>query len=217
MKFTAILFLVIAMFSTSAGAQHWQLVWFDEFNYNGLPDSSKWGYEEGYIRNHEKQYYTSARSENARVENGHLILEARRDSFDDHEYTSASINTLGKATWTYGRVEVRAKLPTGFGMWPAIWMLGTNHKEVGWPKCGEIDIMENVGFDPDAIHGNIHTGAYNHVKKTNKGAAILISKPYADYHIYAIEWSEKKIDFYVDDYKYFTFTNEGTGDAVWPL
>ena len=216
MKKIILLTMFACLFSSVSRAQGWQLVWADEFDYNGLPDSTKWGYEEGGIRNHEKQYYTRERQENAHVANGHLILEARKEPFKDYDYTSASINTKGKASWTYGRIEVRAKLPTGFGTWPAIWMLGANYGDVGWPKCGEIDIMENVGFDPDAIHGNIHTETYNHVKGTGKGAEILISKPYDGYHIYAIEWTADKIDFYVDDHKYFTFANEGTGDDVWP-
>jgi beta-glucanase (GH16 family) len=132
------------------------------------------------------------------------------------EYTSASLITLGKESWRYGRIEVRAKLPTGLGTWPAIWMLGTNIREVGWPTCGEIDIMENVGFDPNKIHGNIHTQEYNHVRGTNKGNNIEMEKPYDKFHVYAIEWFEDHIDFFIDDNKYFTFKNEGTGNAVWP-
>jgi beta-glucanase (GH16 family) len=194
----------------------WKLVWADEFNNEGLPDQSKWNYEVGFIRNREKQYYTKARLENARVENGTLIIESRKEKYEKGEYTSASLHTWHKAEWLYGRIEVRAKLPTGKGMWPAIWMLGTNRREVGWPTCGEIDIMENVGFDPDTIHANVHTRAYNHVKRTNKGSKIKAEKPYEQYHVYAIEWHEDRIDFFLDDEKYFTFENEGTGNDVWP-
>ncbi len=121
-----------------------------------------------------------------------------------------------KARKENGRVEVRAKLPTGRGTWPAIWMLGTNMRQVGWPTCGEIDIMENVGFDPNRIHANIHTQDYNHVKKTGKGNNIEVEKPYEKFHVYAIEWFEDRIDFFIDDNKYFTFKNEGTGNAAWP-
>ena len=113
-------------------------------------------------------------------------------------------------------VNVRAKLPTGRGTWPAIWTLGTNIREVGWPTCGEIDIMENVGFNPDTIHANIHTKKYNHVRKTAKGSTIKVSKPYEKFHIYAIEWSEDRIDFFVDKNKYFTFENEKSGQDAWP-
>lgn len=196
----------------------WKLVWEDNFDKPGLPDSKIWAYEVGYIRNNEAQYYTEKRQENARVEDGNLIIEARQDDWNDHKITSASLNTYGKKSILYGRVEVRAKLPTGRGTWPAIWMLGNAHNEgLRWPACGEIDIMENVGFDPDVIHANIHTKAYNHVKGTNKGNKITIDKPFNDFHIYAVEWFEDHMDFYVDDTKYFTFENEKTGNDVWPF
>jgi len=194
----------------------WELVWADEFNYKGLADASKWDYEVGFIRNREKQYYTKARPENARAENGTLVIESRKEKYQKAEHTSASLHTWHKAEWLYGRIEVRAKLPTGRGMWPAIWMLGTNRGTVGWPTCGEIDIMENVGFDPDTIHTNIHTKAYNHVKGTNKGSKTKCEKPYEHYHVYAIEWYNDRIEFFLDDEEYFTFKNEGTGNDVWP-
>lgn len=211
---------------------NWKLVWSDEFDRDGMPDPNKWGYEEGYIRNNERQYYTRARKENARVEKGVLIIESRKEKFpnarhtpgsDDWkraefaEYTSASLTTRGKGEWTYGRMEVRAKLPTGRGMWPAIWMLGTNISEVGWPRCGELDIMENVGFDPDVIHANVHTQAYNHVKKTNKGNSIKVEKPHADFHVYSMDWTPEQVEFFVDGKKYFSFANEKTGKDMWPF
>jgi beta-glucanase (GH16 family) len=194
----------------------WELIWADEFNYEGLADPSKWNYEVGFIRNREKQYYTKARPENARVENGTLIIESRKEKYQKAGYTSASLHTWHKVEWLYGRIEVRAKLPTGTGMWPAIWMLGTNRDNVGWPTCGEIDIMENVGFDPNIVHANIHTKAYNHVRGTNKGSKIKAEKPYEQYHLYAIEWYKDRIEFFLGDEEYFTFKNEETGNAVWP-
>ncbi len=212
----SVIVLTTILSAAPAIAQSWQLVWSDEFDYTGLPDPAKWGYEVGYIRNGELQYYTDQRLENARVENGNLIIETRRDYFNGHEYTSASLHTLNTATWTYGRIEVRAILPTGRGMWPAIWTLGVNLNQVGWPACGEIDIMENVGFDPDRVHGNIHTQAYNHAIGTNKGASILVNEPYNIYHIYRVDWYEDRIEFYVDDNNYFTFNNEYTGWEAWP-
>jgi len=200
----------------SSSGQAWSPVWSDEFEYQGLPDTAKWSYEVGYVRNRELQYYTRRRLENARVENGSLVIEARKESFQGCGYTSASLITQGNASWRYGRIEVRAKLPTGRGTWPAIWMLGVNRFEVGWPSCGEIDIMENVGFDPDKIHANIHTRAYNHMDKTNKGATISVTAPYEAFHVFALEWFPDRMDFYVDTTRYFTFRNEGTGWKAWP-
>lgn len=201
----------------SGDEQAWAMIWADEFDVDGLPDPARWDYEEGYVRNNELQYYTRARPENARVEDGMLVIEARQEPYEEYGYTSASLVTRNRASWRYGRIEVRAKLPTGSGTWPAIWMLGMNIPEVGWPDCGEIDIMENVGFDPDRIYANVHTQAYNHVKKTNKGSNISVAKPYDGFHVYAIEWFEDHIDFFVDDDKYFSFQNEGTGWEAWPF
>lgn len=209
------LFVSLLIFGCTQQVEY-KLVWSDEFDYEGLPDSTKWTYEEGYVRNKELQYYTKARLENARVEENVLIIETRKDDFEGHPITSASVTTRNKASWDNGRIEVRAKIPSVLGSWPAIWMLGLNMREVGWPACGEIDIMEHVGFNPDTIHANIHTKAYNHVQRTNKGDKIFHAAPEEDFHIYAIEWSQEKIDFFFDDQKYFTFENEGAGNDVWP-
>jgi beta-glucanase (GH16 family) len=194
----------------------WTLVFSDEFDTPGALDPAKWGYEIGYVRNQEAQYYTS-RSENVRAEGGSLVIEARKEPYQGHGYTSASVNTRGRFELQYGRVEVRAKLPTGNGTWPAIWMLGTSIGQVGWPACGEIDIMENVGFEPNRIHGTVHTAAYNHVQGTAKGASVTVASPWEDFHVYAVEWYADRIDVFVDGQKYFTFRNEGTGSAAWPF
>jgi len=202
--------------SPTTGGGAWTLVFSDEFDTPGAPDPAKWGYELGYIRNDEKQYYTS-RPENVRVEGGNLVIEGRKEAFQGFGYTSASINTLGHFEFQYGKVEVRAKLPSGVGMWPAIWTLGVNRRTVGWPACGEIDIMENVGFEPARIHGSVHTTAYNHTKGTQKTATVDIAAPSGDFHVYAMEWYGDRIDVSVDAQKYFTFRNEGTGTQVWPF
>jgi beta-glucanase (GH16 family) len=203
---------------TAKAPVKWELVWEDNFDVAGLPDKKIWSYEEGYIRNNEAQYYTKERPENARVENGNLVIEARNDNWNGHKITAASINTYGNKSILYGRVEVKAKLPTGVGTWPAIWMLGDVFKKgTGWPACGEIDIMENVGYEPDVIHANVHTKAYNHVKGTNKGNKITIEKPYESFNVYAVEWFEDHMDFYLNDKLYFSFKNEGTGNDVWPF
>ncbi len=195
----------------------WKLFWNDEFNGTGLVDGSKWNYEEGMIRNKESQYYTQRRLENARQENGTLVIESRKETFKDAQYTSASLTTAGKQSFLYGRIEVRAKLPTGKGTWPAIWMLGDAIRQVGWPACGEIDIMENVGYDPTLIHANTHTKTYNHVMKTNKGGSIQAESPWDQFHLYTVEWYEDRIDFFLNDHKYFSFSNEGTGNDTWPF
>jgi len=216
-----------------ARAAAWKLVWADEFDKPGLPDPVKWGYETGFVRNNEAQYYTRERAENARVEDGMLILEARKERYQNPnydpnkkgkgrrgaefaDYTSASVTTRGKASWTYGRIEVRAKLPKGRGTWPAIWMVGTN-RLAGWPACGEIDIMEEVGYDPGVIQAHIHTTKYNHVKQTSKGDRLTIPDAADAFHVYAVEWDEDHMDFFVDDRKYFTYQNEGSGTEAWPF
>lgn len=206
-------------FSQSVYAQEakWQLVWSDEFDYEGLPDPDKWSYDIGYIANNEKQYYTEARLENARVEDGHLIIEARKESFEGFDYTSARLVTRGKQTWKYGRFEVRARVPAGRGTWPAIWTLGENISEVGWPACGEIDIMEYVGYDPNTFHGNVHTTAYNHIIDTNRGNDVKVDSPWDTFHVFAIEWFEDRIDFFLDGEQYFTFEKEADDAAVWPF
>ena len=180
-----------------------------------LPDRSRWDYEVGFIRNNERQYYTRDRAENARVENGLLVIEARRERFEGADYTSASLTS--RANWTYGRIEVRARLPKGRGTWPAVWTLGANIGQAGWPACGEIDIMEHVGFDPGRVHANIHTTAYNHVKQTNEGNNILVPGADGAFHVYAATWTPDGIAMSVDGQRYFTFSKEPGGDSVWPF
>ena len=205
----------------SGSGKYDRLVWQDEFDYNGFPDPSKWSYDTGYIANNEVQYYTANQRENAWVDSGVLKITARHDSIKMGNRifpaTSARIKTQGKKSWTYGRIEVRSKIPSALGTWPAIWTLGADIGQTGWPNCGEIDIMENVGFDPDTLHFNVHTKKYNHVIHTNKGNHIYYSSPQKDFHIYAIEWFPERIDWYFDDRKVFTYTNEGSGVAAWPF
>jgi beta-glucanase (GH16 family) len=190
-------------------------VWQDEFDRDGLPDRTRWDYESGFVRNNERQYYTRERAENARVENGMLVIEARRERFEGADYTSASVTS--RASWTYGRFEVRARLPKGRGTWPAIWTLGANIRQAGWPECGEIDIMEHVGFDPGRIHANIHTRAYNHVQKTNKGNSVAVPDADGAFHVYSATWTPSRITVAVDGRPYFSFDKESGGDAVWPF
>ena len=198
-----------------------KLVWSDEFNYKGLPDSTKWGYDVGTgdwgWGNNEAQYYTKADTNNALVGNGVLSVIARKEKRGDKEYTSARMVTRGKADWNIGRVEIRAKLPKGRGTWPAGWMLGSNIKTAGWPLCGEIDIMEHVGYDPDTVVGSIHTTAYNHIKGTQKTKRIFIKNPYTEFHVYACEWNTERMIFLLDGMQYLTIPNEHKTDKEWPF
>lgn len=200
-----------------------KLVWSDEFDYKGLPDSTKWSYDKGRgcpqncgWGNNELQYYTSSRLENARVKKGKLTIEARKENFEGANYTSARMASKNKGDWKYGRFEIRAKIPEGKGMWPAIWMLPTNWEYGQWPHSGEIDIMENVGYWKDSVFGTIHTGAYNGMKGTQKSVGIFVKKSSKKYHVYAIEWNEESISFYVDNKMYHVFKNEHSNSEAWP-
>ncbi len=196
--------------------KEYQLVWEDEFNEEGKPDTTKWNYEYGYVRNKEKQYYTE-NLKNTRVKNGHLILEAHKEDIEGYNYSSGSITTRNLAAWQYGKIEVKAKLPKGVGIWPAIWMLGENCEQVNWPKCGEIDIMEHVGFTKDTIYGTVHTESYNHSIGTAVGKGVFINSPYDEFHIYTIEWTPEKIGFLLDNKVYHSFKNENKTEAEWPF
>ena len=221
-------------FADDAEREGWNLVWQEEFDYEGHPDPEKWTQEYGFVRNEEAQYYTRERPENARVQDGWLIIEAHKEEYPNAaydadaeqwqrareyaEYTSASLTTENRQHFQYGRIEVRARLPEGRGVWPAIWMLGENRRDVGWPRCGEIDIMEFVGFDPHTIHANVHTEAYNHAIGTAQGDSIEAEAPWDEFHLYGIEWDEKRIDFFFDDEVYFTYEKEAdAGEAEWPF
>jgi beta-glucanase (GH16 family) len=201
-----------------------KLVWSDEFNKTGLPDSTKWGYDfaDGCPNvcgwgNNEWQYYTVSRKENTRVEDGHLVIEARQEKMGNKDYTSARMVTKGKGDWTYGRIDVRAKLPKGRGVWPAIWMLPSTNFHGNWPTSGEIDIMENVGFMPDSLFGTIHNGSYNWMLKTQVVSSIYSNTLSADYHTYSLDWNADKMDFLFDDKVFHTFINAHTDVNAWPF
>jgi beta-glucanase (GH16 family) len=196
----------------------YNLVWNDEFNVDGKLDNSKWDYDIGGNGwgNNELQYYTSD-SVNVRAYNGKLEIEAHYYPNSEINYTSARIVTKDKGDWKYGRVEVKAKLPAGIGTWPAIWMLPTDWEYGGWPSSGEIDIMEHVGYDLNVIHGSVHTESYNHKIGTQVSEQLTIPTATSNFHIYMIEWFEDRIDFYIDDNKYFTFQNENKTYKEWPF
>ena len=210
-----ILLVALPLIQACTEKNKWDLVWSEEFEYTGSPAVETWDYEIGYIRNNELQHYTN-NLDNVKVEDGLCVITVRLEGQDS--ISSASINTWGKKDFLYGRIEVRAQIPSALGTWPAIWMLGTNRSELGWPACGEIDIMEHVGYDPDFIHANVHTKAYNHTIGTNKGNKIQVKDPWSDFHIYAVEWFEDHMDFFLDDSLYFSFENDmSSRHETWPF
>ena len=199
----------------------WTQVWSDDFSGpdGSLPDPKKWTYDIGGDGwgNQELEYYTM-RPENARIEKGNLVITARKESFTGadgvtRDYTSARLKTLGLFAQSYGRFEARIKIPEGQGMWPAFWLLGQDIPSVGWPKCGEIDIMENIGKEPSKVHGSLHgpstTGATSDM-------TVILSLPTGqnladDFHLYAVEWEPDIVRFYVDANLYATFRS-----SDWP-
>ena len=215
----AILLISHAAFAQPATAEkEWKLVWQDEFDKPGLPDKEKWAYEVGGggWGNQELQFYTDKRTENARVEDGHLIIEARKEKWEDNDYTSARLVTRDKEEWQHGKIEVRAKLPKGRGTWPAIWMLAANDP-MRWPDDGEIDIMEHVGYDQGKVHGSVHTKKYNHVIKTQKTGNTMVPDCSEEFHVYGVEWDKENVKISVDDKPYFEFKNEQSGYEAWPF
>ena len=200
-----------------------RLAWADEFDRDGLPDPAVWTYDThanaGGWYNNELQYYAADRPENARVEGGRLIIEARRERLEaaadwgGQAYTSARM--LSREAWTYGVIEARAKLPCGRGTWPAIWMLPVDLED--WPGDGEIDLMEHVGHRPGVVHGTVHTGRYNHVAKTQRGAEIAVPDACEAFHVYQVRWTADAIDFVLDGEPYYRFPNERTDRAAWPF
>ncbi|PWJ52744.1 glycosyl hydrolase family 16 [Dyadobacter jejuensis] len=185
----------------------YELVWSDEFEYNGLPDSTKWGYEKGYVRNQEEQYYQEASLLNSEVKDGMLTITGRYDTTAaEYPITSASITTKDRLQVLFGRLEMRAKMPKGAGAWPAFWTLGVNRDTIGWPYCGEIDVMEWLGFVPNYVFGSLHMA-------NSEGVDAPRITPYAPakndlsvaFHVYAIEWDSEQIDFYFDNTLYATY------------
>jgi len=204
--FFAIIFLCLQSFQNCiAQKKYTRLIWSDEFNYNGAPDSTKWNYDlgAGGWGNQELEYYTN-RPQNVKVGDGKLHITALKEDYEGSEYTSARILTKGKFSFKYGRVVVSAKLPTGVGTWPAIWMLGSNIDSVGWPACGEIDIMEHLGRDLNKIYGTLHYPGHSGAHANGKTAMIANA---GEFHIYEVEWSPKEIKISVDGKVYQAVKN----------
>lgn len=219
-RLIAFVFATVAL-GAQAQTKFTKLVWADEFEVDDKPDTTKWVYDIGDLYNgwgnNELQYYTND-PRNVRVENGNLIIEAIREKKETRNYTSTRIKSKGKGDWLYGRIEVSAKLPKGKGTWPAIWMLPTENKYGGWPSSGEIDIMEHVGYEPGIVHGTIHTEAYNHGKNTQKEGKITVKDAQDAFHVYAVEWSENELRFFVDNQLYHTVVRDPKEDYKgWPF
>ena len=215
-------------FGTGSAYGGWQLVWSDDFtNADGSsPDPTKWGFDIGNGNNgwgNAQQEYDTSRTNNIRIQGGNLVIEADQESYGGFNYTSGRMNTKGKWSWTYGRIEARIKIPKGQGIWPAFWMLGANIDSVGWPTCGEMDIMENIGktSDQGTEHGTMHGpqsgGDYN--GGSGVGGTYTLpggAKLSDDFHIYAIEWTTNQIKWYLDTNNFFTATPASLpSDGTW--
>ncbi|RZK80937.1 MAG: glycoside hydrolase family 16 protein [Pedobacter sp.] len=192
--------------------------WSDEFDYSGLPATAKWDYDLGGSGwgNNEKQNYTNS-LENAAVANGVLTITAKKESSGGMAYSSTRLVTRNKLDVTYGRIEVKAMLPSGKGTWPAIWMLPTDRAYGDWPKSGEIDIMEHVGYDQDNVHFTTHSEAYYFKINTQKSATRKIAGVSTAFHLYRVDWTPYAIRGYFDDVKVFEFANEGKTYKEWPF
>ena len=198
------------------------LVWSDEFSRDGLPDAGRWSYDTGLNKqgwhNRELQYYSQARTENAQVRSGKLLITAHKEKMDSapdwggQAYTSARLITQGKGQWTYGYFEISARLPCGKGSWPAIWMLGSGGD---WPAVGELDILEQVGSDPTRVFSTVHTSAGSGAN--GAGAATRVLDACSAFHAYQMHWTAQQIQFGIDGKVHFTYTNQGTGSKQWPF
>lgn len=200
----------------------YRLVWADEFERPGLPDPARWVHDTGRNKagwyNREQQYYSAPRAENAVVRDGRLVVTARRESRRDQPdwggqpYSSARLITRGKADWTYGFFEIRAKLPCGKGTWPAIWMVGSGGR---WPDDGELDILEHVGSRPDRVFSTVHTQAGSGAH--GQGAETALPSACSAFHDYQMLWTPELIRFGIDGVEHFRYRNPGTGAAAWPF
>jgi len=201
---------------TQVVAQFQTLSMQDEFSVDGAPNSEIWGYDIGRGENgwgnNELQYYTD-RAANAVVENGMLKITAVKETYQGAAYTSARMLTKGKFEQKYGRFEARIKLPWGQGMWPAFWMLGSDYDSVGWPQCGEIDIMENRGSEPTVIGGSLHGPGYAAGNSLTKAFELTNDRFDTGFHVFGIEWGEDYINYYVDDVLYNQITRQDVIDA----
>ena len=208
--------VVILCLAIQSFPQKYVKVWGDEFNTPGLPDTTKWDYEIGKIRNNELQYYTR-RAENARIQDTVLIIEARKEAFQGASYTSASLISRYRGDWLYGKFEIRAKVPGGKGTWPAIWMMPTDSEYGGWPKSGEMDIMEYVGMNPNNLYYTTHFEGTNGTGHQSSGTQTTYSQPYNRFITFTFIWSPAKLEWYADGVKKYTYNKPASDYRVWPF
>ncbi|MDK2886546.1 MAG: hypothetical protein PWP54_1104 [Thermosipho sp. (in: thermotogales)] len=209
----SITFVLGSCENNNFNADNWKLIWSQEFD-DSVIDRNVWNFEigNGHSKgipgwgNNELEYYTDG--ENAYIQNGILVIEARkegrRDAYGTYNYTSSRMTTQGKFEVKYGRIEVRAKFPYGKGLWPAVWMLGSDIGSVGWPNCGEIDIVEFLGHESTKVYGTVHGPGYSGGNSISGSYELTDPDFTEDFHTFGIIWDEEKIDFYVDDYVYYT-------------
>src|SRR5574343_488610 len=221
----AVLLAIVSVFSFSKSDRVFnKLVWSDEFSTDGLPDPAKWGYEKGTgcpdlcgWGNNELQYYTWDRKENARVENGRLIIQVRKENMEGSKFTSARLITKHQGSWKYGRFEIKAKLPPGRGIWPAIWMMPEKSAYGIWPNSGEIDIMEHVGYMPDSVFSTVHTKSYNGMIGNQVSLGLNFKDLHSAFHVYSMEWTADYMRFFVDGKQYYEYKNQHKSFAEWPF
>jgi beta-glucanase (GH16 family) len=196
----------------------YKLVWNDEFNGSKL-NQNDWNYETGGggWGNQELEYYTS-RPQNIFVSSGNLVIEARKETYGGNDYTSARITTKGKQEFKYGRIDIRAKLPVDKGMWPALWMLGNNINSVGWPECGETDIMELIGKNPKQVIGSLHWKKADGSVGTFNNAYSLASEDFSQhFHVFSLIWSQDSLKILVDDIPYMKASRQDVSDGIYPF
>jgi beta-glucanase (GH16 family) len=208
-------------YTTPASYTGYTNEWSDEFSGSAL-DLTSWSFDVGGSGwgNNELQYYTNNRPDNIYLSNGNLVIQAKKEAFSGKEYTSSRIITKGKKEFTFGRIDIRAKLPIGKGMWPALWMLGKKIDQVNWPSCGEIDIMELVGTNPNKVHGTMHwaSASSSTTRVQYPTSHTLSSGTFADkFHVFTTIWSADNIEILMDDISYCKFSRSNVGAAAYPF
>ena len=220
-------YTVLGQHARPAAAAIGGLTWSDDFNgaAGSAPDGSKWVHDTGGsgFGNNELEYYTTSTSNAALDGNGHLVITARKENpagyscwYGSCQYTSARLNTSGKFTQTYGRFEARIQIPRGQGLWPAFWMLGDNIGSAGWPQCGEVDVMENIGREPNTVHGSMHGPGYSGANPLTGSYNLPGGGAFADgYHTFTVDWAPDSVTFYVDGNQYERHTPADTNGNQW--